>query len=281
MTGTATGSTRSTERALAVAGRDRARDPRAAVAAPPTVAGASSARRCSRSGATPTTACMCPVSMTYAAIPALRESAPELAAEWEPRLTLPDYDAGALAGMAMTERQGGSDVRANITRRRSRPGGSASYELHGHKWFCSHPLCDVFLVLAQAPGRPVVLPGRRDTRAAMAVPAAQGQARNAVAALERGRVPRRRRRGMVGEEGRGVPAHHPRWSTTRGSTALLGARGDHAAPRHGRGDPPRAPSPRRSERCWSISRRCATCWPTWRSNTEAATVADDAGRARV
>ena len=59
---------------------------------------------------------MCPVSMTYAAIPALRESAPDLAAAWEPRLTGTDYATGALAGMAMTERQGGSDVRANITR---------------------------------------------------------------------------------------------------------------------------------------------------------------------
>ena len=59
---------------------------------------------------------MCPVSMTYAAVPALRDGAPEIAAEWEPRLTKPDYDTGALSGMAMTERQGGSDVRANITR---------------------------------------------------------------------------------------------------------------------------------------------------------------------
>ena len=91
---------------------------------------------------------MCPVSMTYAAVPALRDGSPELAAEWEPRLTLPDYDRGALAGMAMTERQGGSDVRANITR--AEPAGDGSYELHGHKWFCSYPPCDVFLVLAQA-----------------------------------------------------------------------------------------------------------------------------------
>src|SRR5688572_16985077 len=57
---------------------------------------------------------MCPVSMTYAVIPALREQ-PDLAAEWEPRLTKPDYGEGALAGMAMTEKQGGSDVRANTT----------------------------------------------------------------------------------------------------------------------------------------------------------------------
>src|SRR5579862_4111180 len=76
---------------------------------------------------------MCPVSMTYAAIPALRDGAPQLAAEWEPRLTKPDYDQGALAGMAMTERQGGSDVRANITR--AEPVGDDVYEIHGHKWF--------------------------------------------------------------------------------------------------------------------------------------------------
>jgi putative acyl-CoA dehydrogenase len=92
---------------------------------------------------------MCPVSMTHAVVPALRDAAPEIAAEWEPRLTLPDYEKGALAGMAMTERQGGSDVRANITR--AEPNGD-EYELHGHKWFCSYPPCDIFLVLAQAPG---------------------------------------------------------------------------------------------------------------------------------
>src|SRR5215213_9012633 len=91
---------------------------------------------------------MCPVSMTYAAIPALRENA-ELAAEWEPRLTRPSYDDGALAGMAMTEKQGGSDVRANTTR--AEPAGDGSYEITGHKWFCSYPPCDVFLTLAQAP----------------------------------------------------------------------------------------------------------------------------------
>ena len=92
---------------------------------------------------------MCPVSMTYSAVPALR-SDPELAAEWEPRLTLPDYDRGALCGMAMTEKQGGSDVRAGTTR--AEPAGDGRFELTGHKWFCSHPMCDVFLVLAQAPG---------------------------------------------------------------------------------------------------------------------------------
>jgi putative acyl-CoA dehydrogenase len=92
---------------------------------------------------------MCPVSMTYSAIPALRENA-ELAAEWEPHLTRPSYEDGALAGMAMTEKQGGSDVRANTTR--AEPAGDGNYELTGHKWFCSYPSCDVFLTLAQAPG---------------------------------------------------------------------------------------------------------------------------------
>jgi putative acyl-CoA dehydrogenase len=87
----------------------------------------------------------CPVSMTHAAVPALRAAAPRLAAEWEPRLT-----ARTLCGMAMTERQGGSDVRANTTE--ARPIGDDEYTLHGAKWFCSAPMSDAFLVLAQAPG---------------------------------------------------------------------------------------------------------------------------------
>jgi len=91
---------------------------------------------------------MCPVSMTYSAIPALREN-PDLAAEWEPRLTRPSYEDGALSGMAMTEKQGGSDVRANTSR--AEPAGDGAYEITGHKWFCSYPPCDVFLTLAQAP----------------------------------------------------------------------------------------------------------------------------------
>jgi putative acyl-CoA dehydrogenase len=100
----------------------------------------------------------CPLSMTFAAVPALRAE-PELAAEWEPALTSLVYDpelrpldakVGGLCGMAMTERQGGSDVRANETE--ARPLGGAEFELHGSKWFCSAPMCDAFLVLAQAPG---------------------------------------------------------------------------------------------------------------------------------
>ena len=99
----------------------------------------------------------CPISMTYAAVPALR-SEPALASRFEPLLASrvydpglrpPDRKAGLLAGMAMTEKQGGSDVRANTTR--AVPAGRDGYLLTGHKWFCSAPMCDLFLVLAQAP----------------------------------------------------------------------------------------------------------------------------------
>ena len=100
----------------------------------------------------------CPVSMTYAAIPTLRKT-PALAREWEPLATTLAYDPGlrqhgtkkgVLFGMAMTERQGGSDVRANTTK--AQPAGSDSeYTLNGQKWFCSAPMCDAFLVLAQTP----------------------------------------------------------------------------------------------------------------------------------
>ncbi|WP_210579368.1 acyl-CoA dehydrogenase family protein [Streptomyces sp. GESEQ-4] len=100
----------------------------------------------------------CPLSMTHAAVPALRTD-PALAAEWEPRLTSMIYDrelrpaplkAGALFGMGMTEKQGGSDVRANTTS--AVPLAEAgTYALTGHKWFCSAPMSDGFLVLAQAP----------------------------------------------------------------------------------------------------------------------------------
>jgi putative acyl-CoA dehydrogenase len=99
----------------------------------------------------------CPVSMTYAVVPALRRT-PSLAAQYEPLLTTRSYDpglrpplgkAGLLAGMSMTEKQGGSDVRANTTRAVRCDDGS--YRLTGHKWFTSAPMCDLFLVLAQAP----------------------------------------------------------------------------------------------------------------------------------
>jgi putative acyl-CoA dehydrogenase len=103
----------------------------------------------------------CPISMTHAAIPALRAQ-PELARRWEPFVFATTYDGtlrpvpqkrSALFGMAMTEKQGGSDVRANTTR--ALPLGAAGpgceYALVGHKWFCSAPMSDAFLVLAQAP----------------------------------------------------------------------------------------------------------------------------------
>jgi putative acyl-CoA dehydrogenase len=119
----------------------------------------------------------CPTSMTYAAVPALRRQ-PELAKVYEPLLTSREYEPGLrvptqkrglLAGMGMTEKQGGSDVRTNTTTAAptSEPG---VYTLRGHKWFTSAPMCDVFLVLAQAPGGlscflvPRVLPdGTRNT----------------------------------------------------------------------------------------------------------------------
>ena len=91
----------------------------------------------------------CPLSMTYASIPAIRHS-PEVAAAWEPLLLDPEPSRAALCGMAMTEKQGGSDVRANTTQ--ADPAGEGFYSLTGHKWFCSHPVSDAFLVLAQAPG---------------------------------------------------------------------------------------------------------------------------------
>jgi putative acyl-CoA dehydrogenase len=118
----------------------------------------------------------CPVSMTYAVVPALRH-APQLAAVYEPLLTSRVYDPGMrapagkrglLAGMGMTEKQGGTDVRANTTTATEQPDGT--WRLRGHKWFTSAPMNDLFLVLAQAPGGlscflvPRVLPdGSRNT----------------------------------------------------------------------------------------------------------------------
>ena len=162
---------------------------------------------------------MCPVSMTYSAVPALRMN-PELAAEWEPRLTLPDYDRGALCGMAMTEKQGGSDVRANTTR--AEPQSDGSYEITGHKWFCSYPPCDVFLVLAQAPGglSCFLVEGRdpgfqiqrlKDKLGTRSLPSSEVEFRGL-------------RGSLVGEEGRGVPTiiemvNHTRLDCLIGSAA--------------------------------------------------------------
>ena len=102
---------------------------------------------------------MCPMAMAYSVVPALR-STPEIDAEWTPRILSTRYDQrdmpaadkkGALIGMFMTEKQGGSDVRANSSRAvplGSRTGIGAEYLLTGHKFFCSAPMCDAFLVLA-------------------------------------------------------------------------------------------------------------------------------------
>ncbi|MFF5109416.1 isovaleryl-CoA dehydrogenase [Streptosporangium sp. NPDC000509] len=155
----------------------------------------------------------CPISMTYASIAALRHS-PALAADWEPLLASRSYDfglrpplgkRGVLAGMAMTEKQGGSDVRAGTTR--AEPLGDGSYALTGHKWFNSAPMCDVFLVLAQAPGGlscfllPRVLPdGTRNAVHLMRLKDKLGNRSNASAEVEYHGATAH----LVGEEGRGV-----------------------------------------------------------------------------
>ncbi len=155
----------------------------------------------------------CPITMTFAAVPALRAS-PELAAVWEPRLTAASYEpalgapgkASALCGMAMTEKQGGSDVRANTTVAVAVDGG-AEYALTGHKWFCSAPMCDLFLVLAQAPGGlscfalPRILPdGTRNAMHLQRLKDKLGNRSNASSEIElHGALAR-----MVGEPGRGV-----------------------------------------------------------------------------
>jgi putative acyl-CoA dehydrogenase len=155
----------------------------------------------------------CPVSMTYASVPALRQS-PELAAAYEPLLTAREYDfglrapltkAGLLAGMSMTEKQGGSDVRANTTR--AEPGPDGAFRLTGHKWFTSAPMCDVFLTLAQGPEGltcylvPRVLPdGTRNPMRLMRLKDKLGNRSNASAEIEYDGA----LGWQVGEGGRGV-----------------------------------------------------------------------------
>jgi putative acyl-CoA dehydrogenase len=178
----------------------------------------------------------CPISMTYAAVPALRRE-PDLAAEWEPRFLSLDYDPrfipadqkrGALCGMAMTEKQGGSDVRANTTA--ARPlGVDGEYELTGHKWFCSAPMCDAFLVLAQADGglSCFLLPrwtpdGERNRFHIQRLKDKLGNRSNASSEVEfQGAWAR-----LVGEEGRGVPTiiemvNYTRLDCVLGSSGLV------------------------------------------------------------
>ncbi|SCK42850.1 acyl-CoA dehydrogenase family protein [Streptomyces sp. WMMB 322] len=171
----------------------------------------------------------CPVSMTHAAVPALRRE-PEVAAEWEPLLASHVYEpglerparakAGAIAGMGMTEKQGGSDVRANTTVAVPLTGEGArsgEYTLRGHKWFCSAPMSDVFLVLAQVTGEggadggeegltcflvPRVLPdGSRNTFRIQRLKDKLGNRSNASSEVEFDGTTWARR---VGEVGRGV-----------------------------------------------------------------------------
>src|SRR5690242_16687993 len=156
----------------------------------------------------------CPISMTYAAVPALRAD-DAIAKEWTPLLASTSYDPGvrlatdklgALAGMGMTEKQGGSDVRANVTEAR-RTSVEGEYTLHGHKWFTSAPMNDVFLVLAQADEGvtcfvvPRVLPdGTRNRLDVVRLKDKLGNRSNASSELEMdGTVARR-----LGDEGRGV-----------------------------------------------------------------------------
>ncbi|MGW4163799.1 acyl-CoA dehydrogenase family protein [Streptomyces sp. NPDC004788] len=179
----------------------------------------------------------CPLSMTHAAVPALRAD-PELAAEWEPLLASRVYEqelwpplekSGVLLGMGMTEKQGGSDVRANTTR--AEPlAGDGGYVLTGHKWFCSAPMSDGFLVLAQAPGGlscflvPRVLPdGTRNPFAIQRLKDKLGNRSNASAEVEFDGSTWAR---PVGEEGRGLHTIIGMVAATRldcvlGSAALM------------------------------------------------------------
>jgi putative acyl-CoA dehydrogenase len=152
--------------------------------------------------------------MTYAAVPALRVD-DAIAKEWTPRLASTAYEfglrqvadkAGALAGMGMTEKQGGSDVRANVTTATPTEVDN-EYTLSGHKWFTSAPMNDVFLVLAQAPGGltcflvPRVLPdGTRNQLDVVRLKDKLGNRSNASSELEFRTTWAQR----LGDEGRGV-----------------------------------------------------------------------------
>jgi putative acyl-CoA dehydrogenase len=156
---------------------------------------------------------LCPISMTYAVVPALRSNA-DLAKLYEPLLTSREYDpdltvpttkVGITAGMSMTEKQGGSDVRAGTTA--ATPNADGFYSLTGHKWFTSAPMSDIFLVLAQAPGGlscfflPRVLPdGTRNRMFLQRLKDKLGNHANASSEVEYDGATA----WLVGEEGRGV-----------------------------------------------------------------------------
>ncbi len=183
----------------------------------------------------------CPISMTYAAVPALRGQA-ELADVWLAPLATPEYDprlipiaqkSSALCGMGMTEKQGGSDVRANRTRAvpAGRSGAGCEYLLTGHKWFCSAPMNDAFLVLAQAASGlscflvPRVLPdGTRNPFAIARLKNKLGNRSNASAEVEFDGT----HGWLIGEEGEGLArivemVNFTRLDCATGSAALMRA----------------------------------------------------------
>ena len=160
----------------------------------------------------------CPITMTFAAIPSIRKQ-PELAALWQDKILANEYDprnvpdgekSSVTIGMAMTEKQGGTDVRANSTRAYpvGTPGPGQAYELVGHKWFVSAPMCDAFLVLAQTGSglscflMPRWRPdGSKNPWQIQRLKNKMGNVSNASSEVElRGALA-----WMVGEEGRGVP----------------------------------------------------------------------------
>jgi putative acyl-CoA dehydrogenase len=180
----------------------------------------------------------CPITMTFAVLPALRAQ-PELLAEWGPLVTATTYDprlvpasekGSAIAGMAMTEKQGGSDVKANTTVAQPLNGGGpgAEYELTGHKWFCSAPMSDLFLVLAQTDEGlscfllPRILPdGSRNAFHIQRLKDKLGNHSNASSEVEfHGAWAR-----MVGEPGRGVPTIIEMVGHTRLDCVIGGAAG--------------------------------------------------------
>jgi putative acyl-CoA dehydrogenase len=181
----------------------------------------------------------CPLTMTYAAVPVLRKYAvtlPAVADGWLPRILAREYDArtlpvlqktSALIGMGMTERQGGSDVRANVTAAERTSDGT--YRLTGHKWFFSAPMCDAHLVLAQTSGGlscfflPRVLPdGTRNAVCIQRLKDKLGNRSNASSEVEFDRATA----WLLGEEGRGVAViiemvQHTRLDCAIGSAGLI------------------------------------------------------------
>ena len=182
-------------------------------------------------------AVLCPISMTYAVTPALRDNL-AIHRDWAPGLTARAYDpalkrwrdkAGVTMGMGMTEKQGGSDVRANTTRavHDGRDDWGERYRLTGHKWFLSAPMCDAFLVLAYVEGMgegglscfflPRVLPdGRRNTLRIQRLKDKLGNQANASSEVEFDDT----LAWLVGEPGRGVPQILAMGTMTRLDCAL-------------------------------------------------------------